>query len=189
MMCQKIEQRRRQFRPYGLAFTKTWARLRGVNPVWYVDITPTPREWLLTAVERMVSEAIAAHDFDHDIFRITPFIEAMGRMGERDGRRPKEFSWEREWRYAAEDLEFGTDGLVAVLAPADQHASLRQDLAGEEDNAGEGFRYLDPSWSVERMIAALAGVREDLSAPFPSYPPPKLSLPQPQRRRQEAVRL
>src|SRR5579862_7757618 len=39
IMCQEIENRAFQFGPYGIAFTKTWARREGVNPVWYIDIT------------------------------------------------------------------------------------------------------------------------------------------------------
>lgn len=189
MMCQQIEHRQTQFQPYGLAFTKTWARLRGVNPVWYVDITPTGRDWLMNAVDHIVAGAISANDFGHDIFRITPFIEAMGRMGKRSGRRPKEFWWEREWRYAAADLDFDTAGLVAVLAPSDQHGPLQEDLAGQEGPGSEDFRYLDPNWSLERMIAALAGVREDLTAPFPRFPPPTLSSARSRRRHRAAVKL
>ena len=28
--------------PFGVVFTKIWARERGVNPVWYIDATPAP---------------------------------------------------------------------------------------------------------------------------------------------------
>lgn len=41
-MCVDIEGRSIRFNGYGLAFTKTFARLQGVNPVWYLDITPRP---------------------------------------------------------------------------------------------------------------------------------------------------
>ncbi len=51
----------------------------------------------------------ATERFDHDIFRLTPFIETMGRLGEQEGRRPKEFWWEREWRHAGTDLSFYPD--------------------------------------------------------------------------------
>ena len=30
------------FAPYGVAFTRTYARSRGVNPVWYIDRTTHP---------------------------------------------------------------------------------------------------------------------------------------------------
>jgi hypothetical protein len=43
MMCSQIDNRQVQFNGYGIAFTKTFARCWGANPVWYLDQTPRPR--------------------------------------------------------------------------------------------------------------------------------------------------
>jgi hypothetical protein len=175
MMCANIEARRMRFAPYGVAFTKTWGRIVGVNPVWYVDVTPIGRDWLMNPVNRIVKQAEAAEHFTHDIFRLTPFIETMGRLGQEEGRRPKEFWWEREWRYAGADLTFDPRRVVAVLVPEDDQEQFATDLENRielDPRYYESLRFLDPRWSLERMIAALAGVRGDLAQPFPSFPPP-----------------
>ncbi|MEU7970696.1 hypothetical protein AB0B48_01485 [Micromonospora sp. NPDC049089] len=41
MMLEDIDKRDVHFQPYGLAVTKTTARLAACNPVWYSDITPS----------------------------------------------------------------------------------------------------------------------------------------------------
>jgi hypothetical protein len=176
MMCSDIDNRQMRFEPYGLSFTKTWARVVGVNPVLYVDITPTGRDWLTNPINNIVNAAAAAGQFGHDIFRITPFVETMGRLGEAEGRRPKEFSWEREWRSADIDLTFLPARIVAVLVPEEDHQAFAADLAARlqlDPALYAGLRYLDPRWGLERMIAALAGAREELAQPFPPYPPPE----------------
>ena len=50
MMCEEIESRQITFSAYGIAVTKTWGRSRGINPVWYLDISRRGAEWL-TAVD------------------------------------------------------------------------------------------------------------------------------------------
>jgi hypothetical protein len=49
--------------------TKTWGRRQGINPVWYLDITPG-HDWLTQPINRMVEEAIRHRDFDADILLI-----------------------------------------------------------------------------------------------------------------------
>src|ERR1043166_5874079 len=55
LLVAEIANRDFTFSKYGLALTKKVARLRGVNPVWYVDITQPPvgyRDWLATPLDR-----------------------------------------------------------------------------------------------------------------------------------------
>lgn len=193
MMCEDIDNRQKRFKPYGLVFTKTWARLSGVNPVWYVDITPNGHDWLINAVDVVRDAAVSACEFDHDIFRLTPYIETMGRMSESAGRRPKEFWWEREWRYAGGDLTFVADEVVAVLVPEDDHCQFACDLRARQQGASgtcHDLRYLDPRWSLQRMIVALAGVHSEFAEPFPPYPPPRVGASTARRSTcQAAVRL
>ncbi|NEA15541.1 hypothetical protein [Streptomyces halstedii] len=87
MMCEEIPNRTMSFSGYGLAFTRTFARRRGANPVWYLDITPG-HDWLTGPINNMVSdvEKIAGDPFkggegaaaEADVLRLTPFIEQMG---------------------------------------------------------------------------------------------------------------
>src|SRR6266542_2702178 len=91
MMCSTIEGRTVQFNGYGVAFTKTFARRRGVNPVWYLDITPRGgRDWLTVPIDQLLVRAVedaslppaTAPDMEAlasaPILRLTPFLEQMG---------------------------------------------------------------------------------------------------------------
>ena len=181
MMCSTIEGRSVQFNGYGLAFTKTFARRRGVNPVWYLDITPRGgRDWLTVPIDELLDQAVedatppraTTPNLERlasaPILRLTPFIEQMGNP---TGTRRKEFWWEREWRHVG-DLSFSTDDIVVVFAPEDEHESLREQLRSRPRGASATPpiasnmpAFVDAQWGLERMIGALADV-SDLG-PFP----------------------
>lgn len=179
MMCRNIKDREFKFNGYGLAFTKTWARRQGVNPVWYLDQTPGwgipgGRKWLATPFNTLIDEAETAatgEDGKVDesalklapILRLAPFVEQMGPM-KYVGR--KEFWWEREWRYVG-NLAFDAKEVVVVFAPQDQHDEIRQALKAKA-MLRVGARLVDANWSLERIIGTLAGV-SDLG-PFPRNP-------------------
>ncbi|GHG38361.1 abortive infection system antitoxin AbiGi family protein [Streptomyces albogriseolus] len=169
MMCEQIPGRTMRFDGYGLAFTRTFARRRGANPVWYLDITPG-HEWLTTPVNNMVNQVreIAKDPSEGgvdaaaaaDVLRLTPFIEQMGNpVGTR-----KEFWWEREWRHVG-DFHFHPRDLVVVFAPEEDHDELEDHLA-ELIQRGRRPHLVDARWGLERMIAALTDVDEP--GPFPS---------------------
>ncbi|HUK73351.1 MAG TPA: abortive infection system antitoxin AbiGi family protein [Streptosporangiaceae bacterium] len=176
MMCADIEGRTHPLSGYGLAFTKSFARIQGVNPVWYLDITPTGRRWLTNPVEQLrddaVKAAIPAGAADPDpvalarslILVLTPFIDQMGNPSRI---RRKEFWWEREWRHVGH-LQFATTDLVVAFAPEHEHTILRDSLAGHPAYAAKTPRFVDAQWGLERMIGTLAGV-PDLG-PFPQLP-------------------
>ncbi|MFF5881100.1 abortive infection system antitoxin AbiGi family protein [Streptomyces californicus] len=168
MMCEKIPNRTMSFSGYGLAFTRTFARRRGANPVWYLDITPG-HDWLTVPINNMVRdvEKIAGDPFkggadaaaEADVLRLTPFIEQMGTPS---GRR-KEFWWEREWRHVG-DFDFRFGNLVVVFAPEEEHDEFEEHMRGIRVK-GRLPSLVDASWGLERMIAALAQVSEP--GPFP----------------------
>ncbi len=76
----EIPKRRYKLSSYGLAFAKQTARLRGVNPVWYVDITPRiPRQdWLMVPVNKMIEKEIKRHKKfrNSPLALFAPFIES-----------------------------------------------------------------------------------------------------------------
>ena len=173
MMVRDIENRQQAFKPYGLVFSKTTCRRKGCNPVWYLDITKG-HDWLTTPVNDLVDRArkdsrtrLGTTRSDvleqQSILRLTPFIEQMGNPA---GLR-KEFWWEREWRHAG-DFGFTPRKAVAVLAPESEHEDLTDEIA-DLDTRWERRRVplLDPSWGLERMIAALARIDPDDAGPWP----------------------
>ncbi len=180
MMCSTIEGRTVQFNGYGVAFTKTFARRRGVNPVWYLDITRRGgTDWLTVPINDLLDQAVedaipprATTPYIEElasapILRLTPFIEQMGNPR---GRR-KEFWWEREWRHVG-DLSFSTDDIVVVFAPEDEHDFLQEQLRSRPRGAsttppiaGNMPAFVDAKWGLERMIGALADVSG--LGPFP----------------------
>ncbi len=96
ILTSAIEDRSYRFAPYGIAISKKQARKRGVNPVWYLDITPG-HPWLTVPLGKMIDDAVATRDFaGRPIARLTPFIEQMGKgwRAGGDGGYKKEFWWE-----------------------------------------------------------------------------------------------
>lgn len=182
MQCREVEGRQMKFEPYGLAVTRTWGRINGANPVMYIDITPTGRDWLTNPINALIDTAESGQQvvrqgdrwivpaLEHSpILMLLPFFEQMGKP--KDTR--KEFWWEREWRKVG-DLSFTWSDLVAVFVPDSDHAAFRSALAhrmaSQDPPPPPGWEQLsiiDPRWGLERIIASLAGVPEAMARPFP----------------------
>ncbi len=159
-----IQGRQVQLEPYGVVFSKIWARSREVNPVWYVDAT-RGHDWTIKkSIERLVKSAWDAGDKTNDIFQLTPFIEVMGTWPRNKSR--KEFWWEREWRKIG-DLTFDWSNLVAVIAPENSHDQLRKALG--DNNDVDSLKFLDATWGLERMIGSFAGIHPDHLGPLPKF--------------------
>lgn len=174
MMTEQIDGRGIQFGKYGLVFTKTTARRKRCNPVWYIDITPG-HDWLTGPINKMVDEAIAAATRSgsdapdllqlakQPIFEITPFLEQMGPTN--TGR--KEFWWEREWRCVG-DFQFVGKQVVALLAPQSDHAAIEDEIRAFSGSwARRVPPLLDPDWGQERMIGSMSGIDDEQLGPFP----------------------
>jgi hypothetical protein len=160
LLLEDIDGRDCQFAPYGVAITKKQGRKEGLNPVWYVDITPG-HDWLTKPLNDLVGAAIKADFSTSAIAKLTPFVEQMG-TGTRasDGKKyRKEFWWEREWRCVG---NFDLPDHIIVLCPREEHEDFRAIVdAGTLD-----VRFLDPRWSLEQIIARLAGFDDDEVGPM-----------------------
>ena len=158
LLLGEIEGRECTFEPYGIAITKRQGRKNGVNPVWYVDITPG-HDWLTVPLNKLVKAAIDDEDTDFadsHIARITPFIEQMGRGTSTTGRGyRKEFWWEREWRHVG---DFTLPRRAIVLCPESDHAKFQAIL--DSDACSLKARIIDPRWGLEQIIAHLADFDE-----------------------------
>lgn len=143
-----IKGRTTKLAPYGVAFTKIIARGKGANPVWYVDMTPTGRDWVIaSALDKLRARALRMGLDRHPAGCLFPFIEGMGDWTASGGTK-KEFWWEREWRYVG-DFTFTSEEVALVIAPEADHAAFEK-LAGG--------KVVDGTWSLERIIANLTKV-------------------------------
>jgi hypothetical protein len=144
------------FAPYGIAITKRIAREKGVNPVWYLDITPG-HDWLTNSVNELIDEALATGSFeDTPIAKLAPFIEQMGTKTNRKGvlEYRKEFWWEREWRHQG---DFKLPDHFIALCPEEDIPAFEKVLKKE----WLSIPLLDPRWGLEQIIARLAGFETD----------------------------
>jgi len=160
----EIPKRRIRLCPFGLAFTKMTARKKGANPVWYIDITPG-HDWLMKPINDMIRNQKKESDFhDSALALICPFIEQMGSGPKLDGRGyQKEFWWEREWRHRG-NYNFSYSEIAFGLAQEDSVEEF-EELA--RSFTRRRIRFVDPCWSLDKMIAHLAGCAGVLT-PFDS---------------------
>lgn len=154
LLLQQIDNRQVQFEPYGVAFPKKIGRAKGVNPVWYIDITPG-HDWLMGPINQLVDQALAAGGLDgNPIARLAPYIEQMGTHRDLAGNLNyrKEFWWEREWRRAG---NFALPDHIIVLCPENEFPEFRQAV---HDQPGFGTAsFVDPRWGLEQIISRLSG--------------------------------
>lgn len=153
-LVQKIPKRRFRLSRYGLAFTKMKARELGVNPVWYVDITPG-HEWLMKPINQWIETEIKRRKpfSTSPVGQIAPFIEPMGSgMGRSGYGYRKEFWWEREWRHRG-DFHFSLHAVALGMCPENRIEELEKFTKKLERR----IPFVDPRWGLERIIAHLAG--------------------------------
>lgn len=153
-LTEQIDDRDYKFSNYGIAITKRLGREKGVNPVWYLDITPG-HDWLTTSVDALRKTFIDGGAKDNDLGRLFPYIEQMGNGKSKAGTGYcKEFWWEREWRHCG---DFRLPLTVICLCPESEipHFSALMQKAPLDGKC------VDPTWSLERIIAHLAGFAPD----------------------------
>lgn len=150
LILENIKGREFQFAPYGVAITKKLARKQGVNPIWYVDITPG-HEWLMNSINDLINNPNSTFD-ESPISKITPFIEQMGSGSNRETGQAyrKNFWWEREWRHQG---DFSLPDHVLLICPEEDFQTFEH-LADEK---GRSVKCIDPKWGLEQIIAHLAG--------------------------------
>ena len=132
-------------------------RGKGINPVWYVDITPG-HDWLMNPINTLIDRTIECRRRfrTSQLARITPFIEQMGTGSSYR----KEFWWEREWRYQG-DFKFLLSQVIFGFSPEERIDEFEKFTK----RLGRKIRFIDPNWNSEKIIAHLCGCAESLT-PF-----------------------
>jgi hypothetical protein len=167
ILTNPIDHRAYNFQGYGIAITKKRGRRRGINPVWYMDITPG-HDWLTTPLEQMIDAAIATGDYAaQPVSKLTPFIEQMGSGAHAygPGGYRKEFWWEREWRHQG---NVSIAGRPIIICPVADMAEIRGALEALDplDQMIDDPSFIDSQWSLEQIIGKLAGMTLDEIGPF-----------------------
>lgn len=165
MTRELAERRAFKFAPYGVVFTKTYARRNRCNPVWYVNCTPG-YTWPMKAINAAVQAETRPFSDEESILRVAPYIEQMGDWSTGSYTNRKEFWWEREWRRVG-DFWFQPNHTVALLAPERDHQELNQTLVDAGQWSSRDVPILDPNWGLERMMVCMSGVAREDIGPFP----------------------
>lgn len=150
LLVADISGRQVRLQPWGLVITKMTARSQGVNPVWYVDMTPG-QEWeIANALNQLRDEAKASGFHSHPAAKILPFFEPMGTWPSTGSQR--EFWWEREWRHRGH-FSFRMDQVVCWIVPEAEQAEITALVKDSYPQAAA--RCIDATWSLEEIIAKL----------------------------------
>ena len=155
-MFANIATRTYRFKPYGVALTKMVARLVGINPVWYVDVTTGAPLRIRTALNTLVTRACSDGFFDEvkDMFpAIEPMFTRTDSLGNVTSR--NEWWWEREWRHVG-DLDLASIWTKLLwLCPEAEIDDLEALVRAAGGDSGEPVYCIDPNWSLERIIGHL----------------------------------
>jgi hypothetical protein len=138
---------------YGIGFRQDFLVDHGGARVWYLDKGGPAAESFQALVRDAMTGGIDPTDA---LWRITPFVDYPGEYGGTQYR----FEWEREWRVRG-DLAFGPDDVAFLFIPEALHGTARSFFEDHlRENTGPAYLcpYVDPTWDMTRIQAALASV-------------------------------
>jgi hypothetical protein len=140
LLTRPIPNRKIEFEPYGLVFTKEFIIAAGGQPAIYINGYNNNR-WLHECVTALWERGINNNTLHEPHWRILPFINAMHER--------YDFTWEREWRVLG-DLEFRSRDIVALILPSSGEERWKERLAER------GIAAISPEWTYEQIVAELA---------------------------------
>lgn len=141
----RLEDRRSK---YGIGFSKKFAITNQTHPVWYVENGSELQRHIRSIVDRAQAEG----DWEHPIWKATPFVDFPGDYHGGAYR----FEWEREWRHVGE-FRFAMSDVAFLFVPEYLHEKARrffEDLSHEHGGPIYLCPYLDPAWTDERIRIA-----------------------------------
>jgi hypothetical protein len=146
----EIENRRKNFKPYGVIFLKdipnSYAlnipdyKVEHPNPVLYVtQLNKTLINALKTQYNHWL-EQYKNHGQDSKFYLLGALVNFVGEKND--------FSWEREWRVVG-NYEFIPPDIVAVIAPEEEHDVIRREI---NNFSAEALTLIDANWTIEEML-------------------------------------
>lgn len=147
---ERLASRRRS--SYGIIFTKQFLLEKGGAPLWYLEQGTAPQQAMVALIKAHRSNGTNPGD---PLWTITPLVDFPS--GPTSSYK-YDFRWEREWRVAS-DVAFIESDVAALLIPEHLHDNARGFfMTAVNENIGPGYfcPYIDPTWSVEHVRAALS---------------------------------
>jgi len=141
-----------ELKPYGLVFLKQKLMKKGVSPVVYINNFDGTKIKLIEALYTLTE----AHS--EQAKKILPYIAIFGKMllpigGTQGFRRSIDFTWEREWRYASDDLKFEFDYKDVFIGLCDD-----KDIETFETLTNGDIEFIDPQrnikWYADKLVKA-----------------------------------
>jgi hypothetical protein len=141
---------------YGIVFRKDFVIHRGANPIMYAY-----KDHDMTAALKQIAKS-AKKDADHPIWRITPFVDAPGKYGNKT----YFFEWEREWRKTGH-FKFSEDDVAFLIIPEKLHKAARGFFDNAKvENLGPSYEcpFIDPFWNRKKIKPLLPKYAEENDA-------------------------
>lgn len=138
-MVAEIDNRRCEYRKYGLIFSKEFLREKGVSPIWYINHLTAGGSPIRTALDNLKQSLTPQQTLYFQ--EIAPFLEYWHRYPFRD------FYWEREWRFKG-DFTFQLNEPVLGICPEAEFLNWENDFPP--------IKFVDPVWGLDRIVEKLA---------------------------------
>ena len=138
---QATTQRRNEYRKFGLAFWQNFVRIKGGNPVLYVD---TSTSTFHASLDQMILPQVISN-----FISTLPFYQHFGRRWPCDANDAGsiDFRWEREWR-VPKDFEFDFSDVAFGICAQDRITEFESLVLNK-------FPFIDPDWDIPTIKAQL----------------------------------
>lgn len=134
-----IDNRRCEYKKYGLVFSKSFIRKKGASPIWYINHLTNGGSPIRDALDKLKNSlTLTQRPFFEEI---APFLEYWHTYPHRD------FYWEREWRFKG-DFPFELNEPVLGICPENEIGNWEANF--------RPVKFIDPVWGLDKIIEKLA---------------------------------
>jgi len=154
----EISSREVNLEPYGVVFLKDNLKRKGVSPVIYINNERGDKDSVVRAL------ATLRNSHPDAARQLLPLISVFGRrlrpVGGTYLDRPVDFTWEREWRYAAASglFNFEVADVFLGLCPHEQISNFERQFAP--------ISFIDPQRNVKWYAKKLVRARQRLGLKY-----------------------
>lgn len=156
----EISKRKKNFKPFGLLFSKVRMRKNGVSPVLCLNNEAYSQEDTRVALQEL---GINKPDVGMKILPLfSHFGETTGELKAMD------FTWEREWRYPAYlgDLNFSAQDVFIGLCPEENIEEFEGAFGNKFKLKEIPLKFVDPMRSSKWYASKLVGARNRMGLKY-----------------------